>query len=120
MSPPNAGFLQGQVAGVLPFAMLRMLFENTEVIIGERRSLIRNAVYLSSAERVRTKSNYHPLLTHPSVTSILHYSTLSPGCRQSLAPTHVQCTYIYIYTATLYDVIKNYTFYYLHVYMVWY
>lgn len=30
-------------------------FGNTEVIIGERRSLIRNAVYLSSAETSENK-----------------------------------------------------------------
>ncbi len=85
------------------FAALRMLFGNTEVIIGQSRSLIRNAVYLSIAERVRTKSNYRPLLTHPSATSILHYSTLSPGCRQTLTPTHV---HVHIYTATMHEVIK--------------
>lgn len=32
------------------FALLRTLFGNTEVIIGESHSLIRNSVYLSSAE----------------------------------------------------------------------
>lgn len=53
-------------------------------------SLIRNDRYLSVTERVGTKSNYRPLLTHLPVTSILHYSVLSPGCRQTLTPTHVQ------------------------------
>lgn len=87
--------------------MLRMLSGNTEVIIGESRSLIRDAVYLSSAERVRTKSNYRPLLTHPFLTSILHYSTLSPGCRQTLTPTRVQRACTHSHTSTMHEVIKN-------------
>lgn len=46
-------------------------------------------VYLSGAQRLRTKSNYRPRLTHPFATSILHYSTFSPGCRQTPTPTSV-------------------------------
>lgn len=61
-------------------------------------SLIRNGGYLSVTERVGTKSNYRPLLTNLPVTSILHYSTLSPGCRQTLTPTHVQHAFTCIRT----------------------
>lgn len=54
------------------------------------RPLIRNGRYLSVTARVGTKSNYRILLTHHPVTSIVHYSASSPGCVQTVTPTHVQ------------------------------